>query len=269
MSTNQTRSILVEHLTDGIAKIILNNLPLNVWTLKMSEELIETLTELEADNAVRTIVITGAGDKAFCAGSDIKEFPQVKDNVVEKKLEKENDAFSQIEFLTKPVIAAIEGIACGGGCEITLACDIRIMAENAKIGLPEVKLGVFPGSGGLFRLPRLIGSARALELMYLGNFITAREAEQIGLVNRVVPPGEALNAAISLACEISQQPMESLKAIKRGVRESLLLPHVDAVNLTLELSDHVFRTEDCTEGVSAFFEKRKPVFKGVSPKGSS
>jgi enoyl-CoA hydratase len=263
MSTKQDRAILIETSSRGITKIILNNPPLNVWTLQMSEQLIEVLSQLETDETVRAIVLTGSGEKAFCAGSDIKEFPEVRDHVIEKKLKKENYAFSQLEFLTKPVIAAIEGIACGGGCEIALACDIRIMAENAKIGLPEVKLGVVPGSGGLFRLPRLIGAAKAMELMYLGNFITAREAERIGLVNRVVPARETLSSAMDLAEEIAEQPLESIKAIKRGVRESLHLPYEKAVDLTLQLSSHVFNSEDCTEGISAFFEKRKPVFKGV------
>lgn len=262
MSTSPDRCILVEYRGNGIAQIRLHHPPLNVWTLTMTEQLMEALQELEADDAVRVMVVTG-GDKAFCAGSDIKEFPQVRDRVVEKKLRRENDAFSELERITKPVIAAIEGVACGGGWEIALSCDIRIIAENARVGLPEIKLGVVPGSGGLFRLPWLIGPSKALELMYLGDLISAREAERIGLVNRVVPPGEALDAALKLAAQIAQQPMESLKAIKRGVRESRLQSVEDAVELTLQLSERVFGTDDCTEGVTAFFEKRKPVFQGT------
>lgn len=255
--------IIVDRLPNGVARITLNNPPLNLVTLEMSRQLEETLNRLDSDDSVRVVVLTGAGDKAFCAGSDIKEFPQVWDEVIDKKLKKENAAFSRIEFLSKPVIAAIEGIACGGGCEITLACDIRIIADNAKIGLPEIKLGVFPGSGGLFRLPRLIGASRAAELMYLGHFISAREAERIGLVNRVVPAGEAVDEAVRLATEIAGQPFEAVKAIKKGVRESASLSHDEAVELTLELSDIVFKTEDCAEGVQAFFEKRAPNFKRV------
>src|ERR687895_238917 len=123
----------------------------------MTRRLIEAIDELEGDDAVRAVVVTGAGEKAFCAGSDVKEFADVRDRVVEKKLALENEAFSGFESLSKPVVAAIEGLAYGGGCEISMACDIRVIAEGARVALPEVKLGVVPGTGGLFRLPELVG----------------------------------------------------------------------------------------------------------------
>lgn len=255
--------VLVDRLGSGIAKLVLNNPPLNLVTLELTRRLTEALDELEQDGSVRAVVVTGAGDRAFCAGSDIKEFSAVRDQVVEKKLAKENEAFDRFEFLSKPVIAAVEGMAYGGGCEIAMACDVRIMAENATIGLPEIRLGVVPGSGGLFRLPRLVGPGRAMELMYLGKFISANEAERIGLVNEVVPAGEALSRATDLAREIARQPRAAISAIKRAVRESTVLPHDAAVGLTLELSDHLFKTEDCREGIEAFFEKREPRFEGV------
>ncbi len=260
MSTEQ-KLILVDHLDGGVSKLTLNNPPLNLVTLDLTRQLIEALEALDNDDSVRSVVITGAGDKAFCAGSDIKEFPDVSDQVVEKKLAKENEAFSRIERLTKPVIAAIEGIACGGGCEISLSCDLRIMAENAQIGLPEIKLGIFPGSGGLFRLPKLVGPSNALELMYLGDFIDAKEAYRIGLVNRIVPEGTAEAKAIELAQEIAKRPRESVKIIKQGVRKALTQSDEEAVQFTLDMSDRVFKTEDCKEGISAFFEKREPRFK--------
>lgn len=253
--------ILVEQLGNSVAKLTLNNPPLNLVTLELTRQLEEALEALENDDAVRSIVITGAGDRAFCAGSDINEFPEVAEQVVEKKLTKENETFSRIEFLTKPVIAAIEGIACGGGCEISLACDLRIMADNAEIGLPEIKLGVFPGSGGLFRLPKIVGPANALELMYRGNFIKAEEAYRMGLVNRVVPQGQAVEEAIKLAEEIARQPRESLKIIKQGVRKALTQTYDEALQFTLDMSDYVFKTEDCQEGINAFFDKRDPQFK--------
>jgi enoyl-CoA hydratase len=183
--------------------------------------------------------------------------------VVEKKLANENEAFSGFEYLSKPVIAAIEGLAYGGGCEISMACDIRVIAEGAKVALPEAKLGVVPGSGGLFRLPELVGPARAMELMYLGDPIGALEAERIGLVNEVVPDGEALSRALDIARRVSRQPREAVAAIKRGVRQSTQLTRAQSVRLTLELSDHVFKTEDCAEGIRAFFEKREPRFAGA------
>jgi enoyl-CoA hydratase len=135
-----------------------------------------------------------------------------------------------------------------------------VIAEDARIGLPEVKLGVVPGSGGLYRLPRLIGPARSMELMYLGEPVGADEAQRIGLVNRVVPAGEALARAVDLAREIASRPREAVATIKRGVRQSLALSHEEAVQLTLKLSDHVFRTEDAEEGYRAFLEKREPRF---------
>lgn len=256
--------VLVERSEGGVAKLTLNNPPLNLVTLEMAQRLIEVLEDLDGDGSVRAVVVTGAGDKAFCAGSDIKEFAAVRDRVVEKKLARENRAFGGLELLSKPVVAAIEGLAYGGGCEISMACDLRIIAASARMALPEVKLGVVPGSGGLFRLPELVGRARAMELMYLGDPVSAREAERMGLVNEVVPDGEALPRALHIARRISRQPREAVAAIKRGVRESAQLTREDAVRLTLELSDRVFNTGDCAEGIRAFFEKREPRFEGAA-----
>jgi enoyl-CoA hydratase/carnithine racemase len=259
--------VLVDRLEQGVAQLTLNNPPLNLVTLEMTERLIDALDGLEGDDAVRAVVVTGAGDRAFCAGSDVKEFANVRDRVVEKKLARENEAFGRFESLSKPTVAAIEGIAYGGGCEISMACDLRTAGQGAKFALPEVRLGVVPGSGGLFRLPELVGPAKAMELMYLGEPLDAREAERLGLVNEVVPDGEALVRALGVARSISRQPKEAVAAIKRGVRESLHSSREVSVGLTLELSDHVFKTEDCAEGITAFFEKREPRFEGAPETG--
>jgi enoyl-CoA hydratase len=259
--------VLVERLEQGVAQLTLNNPPLNLVTLEMTEQLMDTLDELEGDEAVRAVVVTGAGEKAFCAGSDVKEFADVRDRVVEKKLARENEAFGRFESLSKPTVAAIEGLAYGGGCEISMACDLRITGQGAKFALPEVRLGVVPGSGGLFRLPEIVGPARAMELMYLGEPIDAHEAERLGLVNKVVPDGEALVRALDVARTISRQPREAVAAIKRGVRESLHSSREESVGLTLELSDHLFKTEDCAEGIRAFFEKREPRFEDAPGTG--
>ena len=262
-STAEGRLVLAERLAGGIAQLTLNNPPLNLVTIKMTEQLMDALDRLEGDEAVRALVVAGAGDRAFCAGSDVKEFADVRDRVVEKKLARENEAFGRLESLSKPTVVAIEGLAYGGGCEISMACDLRITGQGAKFALPEVRLGVVPGSGGLFRLPELVGPAKAMELMYLGEPIDASEAERLGLVNEVVPDGEALARALEIARSISRQPKEAVAAIKRAVRESLHSSREDSVRLTLELSDHVFKTEDCAEGIQAFFEKREPRFEGA------
>jgi enoyl-CoA hydratase/carnithine racemase len=253
--------IRLEKLNNKVAVVILDNPPLNILTLEMTQRLISLFSEIEDDDGIRAIIITGAGGKAFCAGADIKEFVAVRDKVIEKKLSKENEALLKIETLSKPVIAAMDGITLGGGCEIALACDIRIIAEDVKIGLPEIKLGVFPGSGGLYRLPKIVGMSNAMEMMYTGDALTAQEAYRIGLVNHVTSPKEALIFAKKLAEKIAQQPKQSLAAIKKGVRKSLEITQEEAIQYNLELSDEVFKTSDCEEGIHAFFEKRAPRFK--------
>lgn len=247
----------VEH---GIAVMTLNNPPLNLNTLLTLEQLNDACARIAANEDVRVVVITGAGTRAFCAGSDIREFADVRDQVVSKKLARENEAFSAIEELPVPVIAALNGTTLGGGAEIALACDIRIIDETAKIGFPEIKLGVFPGSGGVFRLPRVIGLARAKEMLYLGEPITAEEALQIGLVNRVAPKARALEHALELARLIARRPALALSLIKAGLRDSLLQDTATATNRTLADSHTVFTGPDIEEGISAFFDKRPPMF---------
>ena len=252
--------IRLEKQANKVAVVYLDNPPLNILTLDMTQRLITLFSEIEDDDTIRAVIITGAGEKAFCAGADIKEFVAVRDKVIEKKLGRENEALLKIEKLSKPVIAAIDGVALGGGCEIALACDIRIIAEDVKIGLPEIKLGVFPGSGGLYRLPEIVGMSNALEMMYTGEAVTAQEAFRIGLVNHVAQPKSALVFAKKLAEKIAQQPKQSLAAIKAGVRRSLEIIQEEAIRYNLELSDQVFKSPDCEEGINAFFEKRTPRF---------
>src|SRR6266700_4485492 len=182
----------------GVVVLTLDNPPLNLTTLVTLDKLQSAFRDIAADEQVRAVVVTGSGSKAFCAGSDISEFPQVRDDVVSRNLARETAAFTALEQLPMPVIAALNGAALGGGTEIALACDIRIMDETARIGFPEVKLGIFPGSGGIFRLPRLVGPAKAYELLYTGDLIDAQEAHRIGLVNHLAPAGHALSAAVAL-----------------------------------------------------------------------
>jgi len=240
--------------------LTLDNPPLNLTTLITLDKLLAACRGIATDESVRAVVVVGSGNKAFCAGSDIGEFVQVRDDVVSRKLARENESFTALERLPIPVIAALNGVALGGGAEIALACDIRIMDENARIGFPEVKLGIFPGSGGIFRLPRLVGPAKAYELLYTGDLIDAREAHRIGLVNRVSPAGEALPAAIALAETLASRPALALSLIRAGVRDSLNQTTQEAIERTLADSDRVFTGPDIEEGVKAFFAKRAPVF---------
>lgn len=251
--------IVVERLGGGVAQVLLDGRPLNLNTLDSIADLQAAFEAIDGDEQIRCVVLTGAGAKAFCAGSDVKEFPSVWDDVVGRKLRRENDAFRSVESCAKPVIAAIEGLALGGGCELAMACDLRIASEAARLAFPEIRLGVFPGSGGLYRLPRLVGDAKAMELMMLGDAIPAAQALQLGLVNQVVPAGQALEIAVALARRIAAHAQVAVQAIKRGVR-GRTGDHDTDLALTLELSDQVFRTPDCAEGVKAFFEKRPPRF---------
>ena len=257
----KNKLILVEKPRKNVALITLNNPPMNLVTLDLSAELRETLFKLEQDDEVRVIVLTGSGQRAFCVGSDVKEFPQVWDDVIGKKLQKENETFNCIEFLEKPVIAAMEGTVCGGGYEMAMACDLRIMSDISKIAQPEINLGVFPGSGGLFRLPRIVGAAKAMEMMFLGEFIEADECLRLGLVNRLAPAGHVVEAALDMAEKIGQKPFEAIKLIKKGVREIGNSGSAECFYKNLEFSKDVFKTPDCAEGVDAFLHKRTPKFK--------
>ena len=259
MQEYKNKLLLVE-IKNYVALVTLNNPPLNILTLDMSAEMRDTLHKLEEDEDVRVIVLRGYGQKAFCVGADIKEFPQVWDDVIGKKLMNENLAIDAIELLDKPVIAALEGNVLGGGCEIAMAADIRIMSENGHIGLPEINLGVFPGSGGLFRLARYVGISKAYELLYTGRIMDAEEALKSGLVNRLVPEGTTQEAAIELAEIIASKPFEAIKLIRKGVRELSQKTTAENFRHNLELSRTVFQTADCAEGVDAFIHKRKPEF---------
>lgn len=246
---------------DGIAVLRLNNPPLNLVTLAMTRQLGDALAALADDPAVRSVVLAGAGDRAFCAGSDVREFRTLRERVVVAKLRRENEVWARLEDLPQPTVAAIQGWALGGGLELALCCDLRVMDDDARIGLPEIRLGVFPGTGGPIRLVRLIGPSRAKPLVYFGDPITAGEAEQLGLVHRVVPRGQAMAAALDLARRLAAQPAQALQASKRLMHVAGEAPRDTSTAFALEQSDRVFRTDDVLEGVTAFFEKRPPRFR--------
>jgi enoyl-CoA hydratase/carnithine racemase len=195
----ENKEILVEKFSGGVAKLTINRPPLNIVSLSLLDEMYNTLKKIGEDAEVRAVVFCGSGSRAFCVGSDVKEFPSVRDNVAEKKHRRENEAFSLLEQIRQPVIAALEGHVCGGGMEMVTACDMRVAGKSAKFSLPEVNLGVTPCSGALYRLPKLIGLGRAYELMYLATTISADEAYRLGLVNRIVDDGGAVEEAIRMA----------------------------------------------------------------------
>ena len=245
---------------DGVALVTLDNPPLNLVTLEMTRGLDALLSRLAADPAVRVLVLTGSGSRAFCAGSDIKEFLEVADAVVPKKLARENAAYSRVAEFPKPTIAALNGIAFGGGLELAACCDLIVAEAGGSIALPEIKLGVFPGSGGTIRVTRRIGEGRAKQLMFFGEPVPVETALAWGLVNRVAPPGAAVETALTMARELAAGPNVALQLCKQSIAMAFDRPEREAVEATLALSDRAFRTADCAEGVRAFFAKQPPRF---------
>ncbi len=248
---------------DAIAYVTLNRPKvLNALNQRTWEDLKAAFEDAQDDAAVRGVILTGAGDKAFIAGADISELAQISAVEAEKSSTFGQDVLNVIENLGKPVIAAVNGFALGGGCETAMACTIRIAAENAKFGQPEVKLGVIPGGGGTQRLPRLVGKGRALQLILSGEIISAQEAYRIGLVNEVAPAADLITRAEWILNQIfANAPVAvkySLEAVNKGMEASL----AEGLALEASLFGLCAGTDDKKEGTQAFLEKRKPQFQG-------
>lgn len=256
----QTIMLTVE---DEIAIITLNRPErLNALNRDVVEELDQAIDMGERDGAVKVVVITGAGEKAFAAGADINEFTGLKGTEALKHMQKIQRVFLKIERLSKPVVAAVNGYALGGGCELMMACDIAYASETARFGQPEINLGIIPGAGGTQRLPRLVGKMRAKELILTGEMIDAAEAYRIGLVNKVVPPGELMNEVKRLCEKLKSKGAVALKLAKEAVEEGYDASLEEGLAIEAKAETICFSTEDKHEGVSAFLEKRKPAFKG-------
>lgn len=235
---------------------------LNALNAQCKNELKDLFSSLKTDHDADVVILTGAGEKAFVAGTDIGELTTL-DQVSGKEFAANGQAiFDLIQHLGKPVIAAVNGYALGGGCELALACHIRIASENAKFGQPEVNLGIIPGYGGTQRLARLIGVAKAMEMILTGNQITAQEAYRIGLINAVVPAGDLLATAESIATTILGKGQLAIRMAIKAVNASLEMPLSDGLNVEASLFGECCSTGDFREGTSAFLEKRKPVFRG-------
>jgi enoyl-CoA hydratase/carnithine racemase len=226
------------------------------------EDLEAAFRDARDDDAVRGVILTGAGDKAFIAGADIGELAHVTAVEAEQASAYGQKVLNLVENLGKPVVAAINGFALGGGCETAMACTIRIATENAKFGQPEVSLGIIPGGGGTQRLPRLVGKGRALQLILTGGMISAQEAYRIGLVNEVVPPAELITRAEAVLKQMfSNAPLAvkySLEAVNNGLETTL----AEGLSLEASLFGLCAGTEDKKEGTSAFLDKRRPQFQG-------
>src|SRR6266446_6706517 len=245
---------------EGLAVLTLNRPPANAISEALMRELNAVLSEIESDPAVKCLIITGAGDKIFCAGADLGSAFAGPD--VGSFLRFGNSVLRRIERFPKPVIAAINGHALGGGCEISMACHVRILKETARMGQTESNLGIIPGYGGTQRLPRLIGRTKALEFLILGTQIPAPECLALGLVNRLCKEGETLADARALARQIAKRPPIATRLIIEAVDEGLEAPIDKASEIEVRAFLKTLRTEDASEGIQAFFAKREPSFKG-------
>jgi enoyl-CoA hydratase/carnithine racemase len=261
-SLDTLENLLIER--DGPIAIIIVNRPkvLNALNSQTMDELRRAMLSFRYDDSVRAVVITGAGEKAFIAGADINELAVQSPTSGRDHAMRGQHVLELIENLGKPVIAAINGYALGGGCELAMACTIRIAADTAKIGQPEINLGLIPGYAGSQRLPRLIGAGRALELLLTGEQITAPEAHRLGLVNRVVPAANLLAEARTLAAALAAKAPIAVRYIIDSVHKGLQMSFGDAQVFEATLFGLVASTEDMREGTRAFLEKRKPEFKG-------
>jgi enoyl-CoA hydratase len=254
---------LIYEKKDNIGVLTINRPEkLNALSNELIEELERFLDDVEYDEELRVLVITGAGEKAFVAGADIQELVD-RDALLGRKVSRtRQQIFSRIENLPIPVIASVNGYALGGGLELALACSIRICSDRAQFGAPEVKLGIIPGDGGTQRLPRLVGLGRAMEMVLTGDFIDAQEAYRIGLVNQVISHDELMEKAMGLAQKIAKRPPLAVRYAKEAVNRSQEGDTTSGYALESYLHALTCTTEDKKEGVQAFLEKRKGKFMG-------
>ena len=232
---------------------------LSFATLKRFRTLLE---ELREDLSIRCILITGAGEKAFCAGADLKERKDMPAALVPQFVKNIRALMDDVEALPQPTIAVVNGFAFGGGTELMLACDLRVVSADARFGLTEVSLAIIPGAGGTQRLPRLIGKSRAKDLILTGRRIDAAEAERIGLANRVAPQAELMDAALALANQIAANGPVAVRAAKEAIDSGSELPSKEGLEVEAWCYEKTLSTRDRLEALAAFSEKRKPVFQG-------
>jgi enoyl-CoA hydratase/carnithine racemase len=246
---------------EGIATIRLDRPPLNALNAAIQEQLRSVATELSLYDEVRAVIVYG-GEKVFAAGADIKEMATMSYVDMAARAPELSSAFDAVARIPKPVVAAVTGYALGGGCELALACDWRVAADDAKLGQPEINLGIIPGAGGTQRLARLVGPARAKDLVLSGRMVDAEEALRIGLVDQVVPAAEVYSAARTLVTRYVGGPAQALRAAKAAIDGGLSMDLAAGLAWESQQFAALFATEDRAEGMAAFMEKRKPKFTG-------
>lgn len=244
------------------AVITIENPPVNALSAQIMEELDQTLEMVRENSDVQTVILTGGGNKAFVAGADIKQFIEMPPEVGYELVKSGHQIFNKIENFEVPVIAAIEGFTLGAGCELAMACDIRVAGDKALFGQPEVNLGIIPGYGGTQRLPRLVGAGKAKELIFTGDNIDASEAYRICLVDILVPAGEALSQAHTLSAKIQKKGPLAIRAAKKAITKGLDLPMDEALEFEAVQFKSLCSTEDQKEGARAFLAKEKTQFQG-------
>jgi enoyl-CoA hydratase len=255
--------VLLKEKLEGRVGVLTINRPdkLNALNGEVRRALIGALEEFRTDDDVRVVVLTGAGEKAFIAGADISEFKDAKPAQQYRNMQRGN-IYSAMEAFPKPVIAMIHGFCLGGGCELSMACDIRIASDKARIGQPEINLGLIPGGGGTQRLPRLVGEGRAMKMIYTGKMISGEEAGRIGLVDEVVPADELRERTLEIARTIGSKSPIALKAAKESILAARRMPMDQGLQFERVWFSLLFSTHDMDEGVSAFLEKRPAEFTG-------
>ncbi|MBU9723186.1 MULTISPECIES: enoyl-CoA hydratase-related protein [Bacillaceae] len=249
-------------INEKVATVTINRPPVNPLNTQVFKELYEMMEELEENSNVHVIIITGSGEKAFVAGADLNEMKDLDTVGIMNMNEVSRATFSKIENLSKPVIAALNGLALGGGLELALACDLRICSEKAKLGFPEVGLGIIPGGGGTQRLQRVVGQGKAKELLYFGEMFDAHTALELQIVNKVVPADEVISASVEWAEKLSQKPPVALRMVKQAVTSGANMDLDSGLVLEAMCFGNAFATADRKEGIEAFVEKRKPVYTG-------
>jgi len=253
---------LIVEREDNVGIIKFNRPPVNPFNTKVYNELYDAISEFENDAAIGAIIITGNGEKAFAAGLDIKEImgkSGVEARHFSDKISRR--ALSKLASVEKPTIAAVFGLALGGGCEVAICCDIRIVSEDVKFGLTEINLGLMPGSGGTQRLTRLIGVPKAKEIIFSGDMVNAQEAYRIGLVNKVVPKDKLMEEAKAMAVKLASKPRVAFGLIKKCIDSGVDMDIESGLSMEINSFCIAFTSEDGREGVAAFSEKRKPNYK--------